>query len=271
MLNKSVIALIAYDAHLLPSSIKSYYSYVDEIILGLDKDRISWSGNSFSFDEAKLWRELKAIDFDKKISIIEENFHPGNIAIENDTYERNFLKEQCSNNWILSFDADEVLINPYDFFIEFLPLIEPYVHKRDLLFTWFHPYKVINDEILYIANEDGSFCDTDTQDFSTMRDKTFTYCRWTNEQKKLKTPLAVLHWSFCRDDAQLEQKISNYGHSDKAAGDPFYEIRKSITLENYTNLRNFKTSNMGAQWPKLEKIHAALLMEKAKKDAERIY
>lgn len=271
MLKKSVITLAAYDAHLLPRSIKSYYAYVDEIILGLDKDRISWSGNNFSFDETKLWQELKAIDFDKKISIIEENFHPGSVAIENDTYERNFLKEQCSNDFILSFDADEVLVNPYDFFIEYLPLAEPYIDKKDLLFTWFHPYKIINDEVLYIANEDGSFCHTDTQDFATKKDKTFTYCRWTNEKRYLHTPLAVLHWSFCRNNEQLEEKISNYGHSDKAANDPFYENRKKITLENYTQLRNFKTSNMGDQWPKLEKIHGTLLMDKAKKDAERIY
>ena len=59
---KSAISLISYDAVYLPNSIKSYYKYVDEIILGLDKDRISWSGHKFSFDENKLWVELKKID-----------------------------------------------------------------------------------------------------------------------------------------------------------------------------------------------------------------
>ena len=57
MIKKSVISLISYDADYLPNSIKSYYEYVDEIVLGLDKNRVSWSKNTFSFDEQKLWKE----------------------------------------------------------------------------------------------------------------------------------------------------------------------------------------------------------------------
>ena len=40
MLKKSVISLISYDAEYLPDSIKSYYDYVDEIVLGLDEQNI---------------------------------------------------------------------------------------------------------------------------------------------------------------------------------------------------------------------------------------
>ena len=103
MLKKSVISLISYDASYLPSSIASYYDYVDEIILGLDKDRITWSGNKFAFDEDSLFSELADLDVDSKISIIEEDFHRSSIAIENDNYERNYLKNECSNDWIFSF------------------------------------------------------------------------------------------------------------------------------------------------------------------------
>ena len=34
----------------------------------------------------------------------------------NDNYERNFLKSHCTYDWIMSFDADEQLINPKEFF-----------------------------------------------------------------------------------------------------------------------------------------------------------
>ena len=91
MLKKSVISLISYDADYLPDSISKYYNYVDEIILGLDKDRISWSNNSFSFDENELWKKLKLLDTKNKIEIIEENFHPSSTPIENDNYERNYF------------------------------------------------------------------------------------------------------------------------------------------------------------------------------------
>ena len=64
MIKKSVISLISYDAEYLPNSIKSYYEYVDEIVLGLDKNRVSWSKNKFSFDEQKLWKDLSTIDTD---------------------------------------------------------------------------------------------------------------------------------------------------------------------------------------------------------------
>ena len=67
MIKKSVISLISYDAGFLSQSISKYYEYVDEIILGLDKDRISWSNKPFTFDEQQLWKDLKRIDTENKI------------------------------------------------------------------------------------------------------------------------------------------------------------------------------------------------------------
>ena len=58
MSKKSVISLISYDAEYLPASIKTYYNYVDEIVLGLDENRTSWSGNQFSFDEEALKQDV---------------------------------------------------------------------------------------------------------------------------------------------------------------------------------------------------------------------
>jgi len=163
MLNKSVISLIAYDAHLLPNSIKSYYDYVDEIVLGLDENRISWSKNKFTFDENKLWSELQKIDGDNKISIVEGNFHKSDIALENDNFQRNYLKEHCSNDWIFSFDADEELVNAKAFFIDFCPIVEKYHSKIDLSFYWILPYKEFEDDYLMIGNNDNSIFMGDTQ------------------------------------------------------------------------------------------------------------
>src|SRR3990172_12116193 len=171
MIKKSVISLIAYDASMLPASIRSYYDYVDEIILGLDEKRVSWSNHLFSFNESALWEELKQIDTQQKITIIEDNFHKSKVALENDNYERNILKSHCTNEWIFSFDADEELINAKEFFYDYLPYVEPYYKKVDLRFSWFLPYKVVDDCYLVIANEDGSFFRGDTQSFVTTKDK----------------------------------------------------------------------------------------------------
>jgi hypothetical protein len=256
MSKKSVISLISYDASYLPASIKSYYPYVDEIILGLDQDRISWSGNAFTFDEAALWTALKAIDKDNKISIIEDNFHQSEVAIENDNYERNFLKNECSHDWIFSFDADEQLLNAKDFFYNYCPIVDRYKERVDICMTWATPYKIIDDTVLVIANEDNSAFFGENQGFATSSDSTYTYARWTDKsaagQNRVMSPLVSIHWSLCRPEEALYEKIHNIGHSDIVETDPFYEKWKNVTLENYEELRNFKTSGLGeAQWPKL--------------------
>jgi len=259
MKKKSVISLISYDAAYLPESVSKYYNYVDEIILGVDKNRTTWSGNSFSFDENKLWSELGAIDGDSKISIVEEDFVKSKIAIENDNYERNFLKAQCTNDWIFSIDADEYLVNPKDFFYNYCPLVERYYNKADICMTWATPYKTIGDATLVIADEDGSPFFGENQGMTTSKNSTFTYARWTDKSatghNRLMSPLVAIHWSLCRNKEDLHQKINNIGHSDLVENDPFYKIWDQVTLENYEELHNFKSSGLGtAQWPILRAI-----------------
>jgi hypothetical protein len=261
MYKKSAISLISYDASYLPDSIRSYYNYVDEIVLGLDKDRISWNNKEFTFDEAALWSSLLSIDVDNKITVVEENFHQSAIAIENDNHERNFLKDQCSNDWIISIDADEVLINSKDFFNKYCPIAGRYRHKIDLCMTWITPYKQIDDTILLIANEDNSPFMGENQGIMTSKDSTYTYARWTDKSaqghNRLLAPLTAIHWSLCRTSEELSQKINNTGHADLAGKDPFYNIWSKVTLDNYSELKNFKTSGLGsAQWPKLFAVPA---------------
>jgi hypothetical protein len=250
---KSVISLISYDANYLPESIGSYYNYVDEIVLGLDKDRISWSGNKFSFNEAELWSQLKKIDYANKITIVEENFHRSKTPIENDTHERNYLKSKCEYDWVFSFDADEVLVNAREFFIDFCPIVQDYKHI-ELMFTWYLLYKQVEGGYLIIADENREHLfKKDIQGFTADRDlHTFTYCRWTNSKHKVLSPLAIKHYSFCRSQEELSKKINNFGHSAESKQDPFYEVQKQINKQNYTSLRNFKTHGSGAQWPALK-------------------
>jgi hypothetical protein len=137
---KSAISLISYDADYLLKSIPSYYDYVDEIVLGLDEDRISWSKNAFTFNEENLWTQLQKLDVKDKIKVVESNFHRSSVPIENDTHERNFLKENCLHDWVFSFDADEILVNAKQFFKDYFPLVSEY-NNIELMFTWFLVYK----------------------------------------------------------------------------------------------------------------------------------
>lgn len=276
MIKKSAISLISYDAHYLPKSIEKYYNYVDEIVLGLDKNRITWSKNSFSFDEQKLWSELSQIDGDGKISIVEEDFVQSEVAIENDNYERNFLKDQCSHDWIFSFDADEMLVNPKQFFYDFCPLVEDYRETHDICMTWATPYKEIEDTTLVIAEEDGSPFFGENQGVVTSKNNTFTYARWTNQSaagtNRILSPLVALHFSLCRKSEDLHEKIHNIGHSNIVEEDPFYKIWSQVDMDNYKQLKNFKTSGLGdAQWPSLEPIETQFLFEYVQQYLNRAY
>ena len=276
MIKKSAISLISYDAHYLPKSIERYYSYVDEIVLGLDKNRTTWSKNPFSFDEEALWSQLSQIDGDGKISIVEEDFVQSDVAIENDNYERNYLKDQCSHDWIFSFDADEMLVNPKDFFYDFCPLVEDYRDTHDICMTWVTPYKELGDTTLVIAEEDGSPFFGENQGVVTSKNNTFTYARWTNQSaagtNRILSPLVALHYSLCRESDDLHKKIHNIGHSDIVEEDPFYKIWSQVDMDNYNQLKNFKTSGLGgAQWPSLEPIETQFLFEYVEQYLNRAY
>ena len=276
MKKKSVISLISYDAAYLPESVSKYYNYVDEIILGLDKNRTTWSGNSFSFDEKQLWADLSAIDGDSKISIIEEDFVKSKVAIENDNYERNFLKSQCTNEWIFNIDADEYLVNAKDFFYNYCPLVERYYNKVDICMTWATPYKTIDDTTLVIANEDGTPFFGENQGMATSNDSTFTYARWTDKSaagvNRIMSPLVAIHWSLCRDRDALHEKINNIGHSDLVENDPFYQIWDQVTMDNYHELHNFKSSGLGeAQWPILRAVDNNAVTNYIEQHLDRAY
>ena len=255
-MKKSAISLISYDAEYLPESIKQYYDYVDEIVLGLDKDRITWSRNNFSFDEEKLWKELTALDTNKKIVIIEENFHKHLKPIDNDTSERNTLKDHCTHDIICSFDADEILLNASDFFVKFMPIAEQYVQTNDICMNWAVPYKQIEDKTLVIVNEDNTPFFRENQSVITHKSSTFTYARWTDKsaggRNRIMSPLVAMHWSISRSEEALALKLANTGHSDNPANETTLSLWKQTTLQNYPQARNFKVSKLGtAQWPKL--------------------
>ena len=218
--------------------------------------------------------DLAAIDTEGKISIIEDNFHRSSNPVENDTHERNVLKEHCSNDWVFSFDADEILVNAKEFFVDYCPLIEN--HKDiELMFTWYLLYKRIEDKkgYLIIADESNEHIfKKDIQGFTANKNiHTYHYCRWTNASKKLLSPLAILHYSFCRNDQELSDKINNFTHSVESKQDPFYTVQQQVTYDNYLNLRNFKTHGAGAQWPSLKFIPDEHMKTYLDQEAKLIY
>jgi hypothetical protein len=142
--------------------------------------------------------------------------------------------------------------------------------------TWATPYKSIDDTTLVIVNEDGSPFFGENQGVVTSKDSTFTYARWTDKSaagtNRVSSPLIALHWSLCREKSDLHQKINNIGHSDIVENDPFYQIWDQVTMDNYHELHNFKTSGLGqAQWPRLRAIPASEVEDFYKQNEGQAY
>ena len=92
--------------------------------------------------------------------------------------------------------------------------------------------------------------------------------------KLILTPLGIKHWSLCRPQEKLYQKINNIGHADLTKqGDPFYEMWKKVTMENYHEMRNFKTSGLGdpSQWPSLVQVPKVVLDQAMQQNTGWIY
>ncbi len=53
--------LVSYDYYMLLTSIKQLYEHVDEIVISVDKDFKTWSGNSFEIPDS-FFEEVRAYD-----------------------------------------------------------------------------------------------------------------------------------------------------------------------------------------------------------------
>lgn len=271
----SIISLISYDAEYLLQSIPRYYNYVDEIILGIDEDRVTWNRQPFSIDEGIL-QQLDELDTEDKISLIEDNFHKFDDPQLNDNYERNELKKYCEGDVILSFDADEILLNAKEFFLEYLPIAYPYLQNNDICMHWVTPYKVIDDTVLLISEENNKPFFKENQGISAGADSEYVYSRWTdksaNGENRLHSPLVALHWSLARKYNDLSFKLQNTGHAKQLQNNPLLSIWQNVDLNNYDSLRNFKTTELGRlQWPKLTAIPLDKLEQHIKQYINEVY
>ena len=142
--------------------------------------------------------------------------------------------------------------------------------------TWATPNKQIDDTTLVIADHDSTPYFGETQGFITHKDSTFTYARWTDKSGgglgRLLSPLVCIHYSLCRQEDDLHKKINNIGHSDLVETDPFFSLWKDVTLDNYHELKDFRTSGLGsAQWPSLYPVKTEQLLSYYEQFSHKAY
>ena len=239
----SFVVTVAYDYKYLPPVIKSLYSIADEIILGLDQDRISWSRNPYEFDTAKFQSMTRELDPEGKIRVVEGDFHSRTYPMDNDTYERNYLSLKCKKgNWIIQIDSDEILLNPE----EFKDWIDSGKGSGVILANWILVYKKIGDELLVVDREKHYHA------VGTRLQGGYIGARYTGQNQKV-SPLRLLHFSYGRTPEEMWVKLKNWGHSQDFDTDKYFEFWKNVGLDNYSELKNIHPME-GSAWPSLKRM-----------------
>lgn len=243
--------LVSYDFKYLYKSIPLVYDASDLIVLAVDKDRLTWSGNSL-FIDSSFFEWVKKFDTLNKIVIYEDTFYiPENSPSENDTRERNLLAKAMGNGgWHIQIDSDEYF-NDFKNFASFLKekkhyLKNPEKHPVEIHVQWITLFKKVEGGFLYIKDS------LDAIEVATNYPK-YKYMRATRHSKKIITKFILLHQSWARDDEEIYTKITNWSHRDDSDNAAFYKFWKNITLDNYKEFTNFH-DNDPTKWKSLEFI-----------------
>jgi hypothetical protein len=246
----SLVMPVSYDFRYSYVALERIYDIADEIILGLDKDRLSWSKKPFSFDMPSFHEHIGLLDRDDKIRIVEDNFHDAVQPMGNDTGERNKLSRHCRDgNWIIQIDSDEFAMNPADF-KKWLASVNP---ESDLRARWLTVFKTFGDTCLVTDGPSYEVC------IGTRRKASFVEARETGKPSVL-SPLQLLHFSWGRTRDELAQKLRNWSHAQDFDTEKYLSFWDGVTLENYKQVVNFHPL-FPALWPKLRLIRIPKILD----------
>lgn len=243
--------LLSYDYSMFLTSVMQVYDNVDKIVVGIDEDYLTWSGNKFEISK-EFFAEVKKIDTRNIIELYFDKFFiPGLSLMECESRERNMVLQKLGKGWKIQLDVDEYI---YDFnslakflkkhwYLTLFPNFTP-ICFSGILITLF---KKLEKGFVFIDNEE-SFPFVTNQNYNTrarINSKIWIY------QSNCK----VLHQSWARSEEEIEQKIKNWGHRDDFDTSIYYDFWKNIDKENYEKIRNFHPLSAEV-WNKLSHIDA---------------
>jgi hypothetical protein len=212
MTKASFVTLACYDWRLLPTSIAAYHDAADEVLIGLDYDRRTWSGTPFECDRSALEYALR--DF-PKCRIVEDQFSLGRKPLENDCAEREYLARLTRNPWVVEVDADEIVDGA-----AIVRALSDVPRGRQLFGLWKDVLKVDGDTaLLRDTSSGGRLCALAT------RSRTRRYARETGEPIYV-APIEVEHLTTARPEPELRQKFAGWGHSDTCPNDALDKWRE---------------------------------------------
>ncbi len=247
---------VSYDWEMLKNSLPLVYDHSDIICLGLDKNRHSWAGQPFDFDDNAFYEFVRTTDKDEKIIIYEDDFSLPNLnSRENGNRHRELMaKRMGKGGWHLQVDSDEYFID-FKAFIDVLLNIHPNPSGEEkgvnVCANWIPVIKKVSDGYLYV--------DFDNKLPEAVPIATNNPCYERarhNGYFNILTNCFIVHETWARSDDALWFKINNWGHASEELEAheqrlSYYKLWQILDKFNYKYIRNFHPAN-APLWPRLK-------------------
>jgi hypothetical protein len=241
-MSSTFITLASYDWRLLPQSIAGYHGIADEVLVGLDAGGLTWAGAATGLSRAQL--ELALAPF-PKARIVEGNFFDASKApIDNDTAERAHLAGLAQGEWIVEVDADEI-VDGHALLLD-LHQVPP---ATQVYASWLNVFKVI-DGVALVVDDRRHLAPLATRSRIRKRSRVTGEAMWLARQE-------VPHLTLGRSEAEVAQKLSNWGHAPQVRPG-FFDLWRSIDLGNYRDVRNVHPF-IPDRWPVLKAVETGSL------------
>lgn len=239
--------LLSYDYKYFITSVKQVYDYVGKIVVAVDIDRLTWSGNKFEIPES-FFEEVRAFDTRNIIEFYFDKFYvPDLLPMACENRERNLALAKLSDcKWKVQLDVDEYI---YEFgkiakylkkywYLALFPKLTPVAFKAQLITL----FKTLDNGYLYSDNNELYNLITN-QNYNTIG-------RNNDTCSIFKFNAAVIHQSWARDESEIWMKVQNWGHKDQFDAKKYIAFWNELSYENYEKKENFHPLNPPV-WKKL--------------------
>jgi hypothetical protein len=242
---------VAYDWAFLRKSLPLIYDYADRICLSLDRNRRSWSGNLYDFDETSFWKFITDIDTRTIIDVYEDDFYdPALTPIQNDSRQREMMARRMGEGgWHVQIDSDEYFFDFPGFKYYLLSVHScPTGRERPLnvCCAVIPLIKKLENGYIFVR---GNIRKLEFFPLATNRPQYSTARR--NGHFNHVSPFFVLHETWARGEEDLLAKINNWGHvydiDDKMS---YINLWKAIDAYNWRYIQDFHPL-VGLTWQRL--------------------
>lgn len=260
---------ISYDYKYLPLCLVQIYETADKITLAIDKNRKTWAGMKYEFDEAFL-SNILANDPLHKISLYEDDFSIPELSSKDCEKRerrmiRQFMKSEEENAWHLQIDTDEYFID-FNTFVNFLHEIERYFDGYiTVKVRWKTIFKLYDNGIVIAEDNEG---------MGYFPVASYGGFRWnpTKEEIVIGTDFGVLHQSWGRNEEEVKFKISNWGHCVDFDTEAYFEFWKSVNRYNAPYIHDCHPLGKYCGWNRLQYVDGSIqtVIDSLRKDEPEI-